>query len=477
MVKIKEIYKIIDTNILLTSHTALYAFKPKKDVLTRMIIPNGVLAEIDSFKSEKYFYNNKLTDRARKSRQVAKELDRLLSDCEGDFEKGIVVQKNYIIQSSYDIETQLGLNLDAILSKSNTDSRLVKIGMWLKDKSTDVELITEDITLRNIARAVGINAQPWQDYINEIKVEDIFKGWREIDIDPSLVEEFRKSGYIPLEVLKIDDLVPNEYVYNKDQSFMGRYDAEKGAMVKLANYMSRKSQVVAQTAHQAFLMDALRNPKIDLVFAIGIPGCGKTFLSVDAGIEQCLDYTPKLSKKGHIEYLYKKMLLTRPVAHHKGEQELGYLPGDKSQKSAPWLEPFMDQFEDLLELYGITGEQLKKQFRDGKINTEFLQTMRGRSFHSAFWVVDEAQNYNDDGFETLLTRPGKGIKMAICGDPSQTDIKNHQDESNYLPYYNQLMHRDVETATVFFGTADLCARRGITQRYLKNKKLFGKNLD
>jgi phosphate starvation-inducible PhoH-like protein len=48
--------------------------------------------------------------------------------------------------------------------------------------------------------------------------------------------------------------------------------------------------------------------------------------------------------------------------------------------------------------------------------------MRGRNFHNAFIIMDEAQNCTLSQLKMVLSRLGKRSKMVINGDPDQTDL-------------------------------------------------------
>jgi len=82
----------------------------------------------------------------------------------------------------------------------------------------------------------------------------------------------------------------------------------------------------------------------DLIFSVGPAGTGKTYLAVAHALMELL------SRKK------RKLVLTRPVVE-TGEN-LGFLPGDLTQKLAPYLRPLYDAMEDLVDpdLLGTTQE-------------------------------------------------------------------------------------------------------------------------
>jgi len=55
-----------------------------------------------------------------------------------------------------------------------------------------------------------------------------------------------------------------------------------------------------------------------------------------------------------------------------------------------------------------------------------LEYMRGRNFHDAFMILDEAQNARFEQIKMFLTRIGIGSKAVINGDLDQTDLRGSE---------------------------------------------------
>lgn len=141
------------------------------------------------------------------------------------------------------------------------------------------------------------------------------------------------------------------------------------------------------------------------VFAIGRAGTGKTYIPTA--------YAADLFISKDI----KKLILTRPAVGAGGEQH-GFLPGDLSEKLAPWMMPFIDILVERLGK-GNVDELLAA----GKIIVEPFQYMRGRTFDDALIILDEAQNTSPEQMKLFLTRQGVNSKTIIIGDVKQTDLK------------------------------------------------------
>jgi len=113
----------------------------------------------------------------------------------------------------------------------------------------------------------------------------------------------------------------------------------------------------------------------------------------------------------------EKIILTRP-AITSGE-EIGFLPGDKDAKLAPYTAAIYD---NMYRLY--RKEIIDKHLQEGNIEVIPLGFMRGRNLSNCVVVVDEAQNITDRQMELLLGRLCNGSKMILCGDIAQIDLKD-----------------------------------------------------
>ena len=143
--------------------------------------------------------------------------------------------------------------------------------------------------------------------------------------------------------------------------------------------------------------------KNDITFASGSAGTGKTFVAIACAA--------KLLQEKEIN---KIVLLRPPVETGKS---IGFLPGDMSEKFAPYLLPFYDSF---LKILG--NDKFQKYLEEGKIEMSPLTFIRG-STQNSFTILDEAQNCTKAEMEMFITRLGQDGKFVITGDGSQTDIK------------------------------------------------------
>lgn len=113
----------------------------------------------------------------------------------------------------------------------------------------------------------------------------------------------------------------------------------------------------------------------------------------------------------------EKIILTRPAV--TSGEDLGFMPGDKDAKLAPYTAPIYDA---MYRLY--SKDKIDKEVMEGRIEVIPLAFMRGRNLANCFVVVDEGQNITDRQMQLLLGRICTGSKMVICGDLSQVDLKD-----------------------------------------------------
>jgi len=137
----------------------------------------------------------------------------------------------------------------------------------------------------------------------------------------------------------------------------------------------------------------------------GQAGSGKSMVAAQVALD--------LFFKHEVE----KVILTRPVV--TSGEEIGYLPGDKDAKLAPYTAAIYD---NMYRLYN--KEKIDKEILDGHIEVIPLAFMRGRNLSKCCVVVDEGQNITHRQMELLLGRICEGSKMIICGDSAQIDLKD-----------------------------------------------------
>jgi len=144
----------------------------------------------------------------------------------------------------------------------------------------------------------------------------------------------------------------------------------------------------------------------------GKAGSGKTLLATQIALE----------------YLFyrevERIIITRPTVSN---EDIGFLPGDIKEKMNPWVAPI---HANMYMLYG--KPKIEKLINENIIEIAPISFLRGRTFVNACVIVDEAQNVTKSQMEMILSRLGTNSKMLICGDVTQTDLKNKKDSG--FPY-------------------------------------------
>jgi len=168
-----------------------------------------------------------------------------------------------------------------------------------------------------------------------------------------------------------------------------------------------------------------------LVFGVGPAGTGKTYLAVANAASMLVS--------GQVE----KVILSRP-ALEAGER-IGFLPGDEKEKMDPYLRPLYDALYDVLYTDFVDRKIAAKE-----IEIAPLAFMRGRTLTRAAVILDEAQNATIAQMKMFLTRLGEGSRMAVTGDPSQTDLPDRR-QSGLADALSLLKPIDGVSVTRFSG--------------------------
>lgn len=196
-----------------------------------------------------------------------------------------------------------------------------------------------------------------------------------------------------------------------------------------------------RTIGQSKFLDALKNAIV--TFCDGPAGTGKTHIPTTFAVD-AIRFDNDISR----------VILTRPIVD--AGRSIGYLPGTMEEKVHPYLMPIYDELG-----YSLDPRFLQKLLRERVIEICPLPMMRGRNFHRAFIVCDEAQNATYKELKTLLTRMGRHSKVCISGDLNQTDLP--QDQSGaYLEMWNRL-HEHPDVNRVSLTSEDVVRSRFVSE--------------
>lgn len=205
----------------------------------------------------------------------------------------------------------------------------------------------------------------------------------------------------------------------------------------------RNLVIKPRTRNQRHYLNMIQ--QYDINFGIGPSGTGKTFLAAACALHALEQET------------VSRIVLVRPAV--EAGENLGFLPGDLSQKVDPYLRPLYDA---LYEMLGI--EKITKLIHKGIIEIAPLAFMRGRTLNDSFVILDEAQNTTKEQMRMFLTRIGFGSKAVITGDITQIDLP-HKYESG-LRHAIPLLSEVPEIQFSFFTATDV-VRHPLVQRIIE----------
>ena len=413
---------VLDTNVILHDHKAIRKFRDND-----LVIPVAVIEEIDKFKkgTDALSYN---------ARGFMRDLDRITNGKNfgsdglpiGRDLGRIKVEPNHPFEGEY-----AGFFTDDI-----PDHRILATAMWVRDHhpGTFVALVTKDINLRMKAKAIGMAVQDYlTDHIQDERIEEAQREIQTLALENSLLQELAYGPETAIEWRRILKVQPRP-----NQMFKFRWDSDRDEIV-CARYDASRDRIVlvkGQEAYgirprneeQKFAIDALLNPKVELVSLTGGAGTGKTLLALAAALEQEKDY----------EQIY----LSRPTVI-LGNQDLGFLPGDQKQKMSPFLQPLFDNLNVIKSQFRPTSKEAQRidaMLTQDKLIIEPLAYIRGRSLGRCYFIIDEAQNLTPHEMKTIITRAGEGTKMVFTGDIFQIDQPYLDQWSNGLSHLGEKMY-------------------------------------
>lgn len=220
---------------------------------------------------------------------------------------------------------------------------------------------------------------------------------------------------------------------------IGRYNPTEQALIPLQYTSFKKpayNKIRPRNAGQAMLLEALLAPpeEIPIVIVSGIFGTGKTFLTTAAGYIQTEDET------------YDRVFVC-PRDGALGK-EIGFVPGDTTEKTRVKARPIEDNLREVLKLKGdkcsnnnSNGGGPKAYFKNkvediltAHFEFEPIINMGGRSLSDCFIIYDEFQDTERYQARALLSRIGDNSKIVVLGDPTQITNPHLNRTSNGLSY-------------------------------------------
>lgn len=399
-------YLILDTNILLIDANNLVNLG--KDGTT-IVIPETVLDEIDNKKSG----FSEIAFQAREFNRMLTRAEDISTVVDGEWTTSTVKLDGVNIElvscsnypNCFDIEPNI-----------RNDRKIIYVASHYKDK--DYIFMTNDVACKHRAKSLGLKTTDLKQ-VETIEIDFV----RDVILSDEIFATVHNKDVFEI----IPDHKPNHFNYKLINEYTGHTKlatvSNNSIQVigKETDKEIRKQDVTPANAEQLFFSKALQDPSIQINICEAKAGSGKTILALSNGIKQV--------RKG----VYDSIIYIRAsVDDVEKVEEIGFLSGN-DEKVQVYLEPL----EDSLEF--IVRNRHKDSKQKGEAYDEMIQNkieeirsrcniqsmiglgMRGRTFHNAYVIIDEAQNQSKASLQKMLTRFGKNCKIVIIGSNKQID--------------------------------------------------------
>jgi len=250
-----------------------------------------------------------------------------------------------------------------------------------------VSIVTQDVSLRFRARAGGISAEAYVHDRLVSRMSELYTGLTQVDLkeeEEALLNEFCQKGSLKIQQLPKSlnerTLLSNQFVRlitSKDQIGYGIYKADSGTLIHVKSQDKTKLKITPLNPEQACADNLLYDTGVILVTIVGVAGTGKTFLSLNAGLDQL--------RNG----VYKKLIVFRPTT--EAGKEIGFLKGDLTDKMAPWRVPIEASIRRIYSLEGKDKEAsalYSEMVSEGTLEVRPTNYERGDSINNAFISVN-----------------------------------------------------------------------------------------
>jgi len=375
---------VLDTSVLLADPAALRRFEEHE-----VVLPVVVITELEGKR-----HHPELGYFARAALRMLDEMRVLYGRLDepvpvGDSGGTVRVELNHSDAASLPSGFRLGDN----------DTRILAVARNLADEGHVVTLVSKDLPMRIKASAVGLDAE---EYRAELAVESGWTGMAEIEVGSLDLDDLYADGVVDLEEARELPCHTGLVLISDRGSALGRVKADK--RVQLVRGDREAFGIHGRSAEQRVGLELLLDPEVGIVSLGGRAGTGKSAMALCAGLEAVME------RRQH-----KKVVVFRPL-FAVGGQELGYLPGNESEKMSPWAQAVFDT------LGALAGPEVIEEVMDrGMLEVMPLTHIRGRSLHDAFVIVDEAQSLERNVLLTVLSRIGANSKVVLTHDVAQRD--------------------------------------------------------
>lgn len=407
---------VLDTNVILHDYNAIYQFEDND-----IVLPIVVFEELDKFKKGNGIINFN-------ARQVMRELDKLSEEIDL-FNDGLSLGEGkgrLYVKTIKKFTEGFGITFS---DNEYADTKILAIVRELTDELIEqVYLVTQDVNLRLKARSIGVKAQDYKSG-KIINTENISKEVHTYhSFSTELINKLYHTGSLDISLCNFEqEPYHNEYFVLQDgnSNALSYFDAKNKEIKVVKKHTCY--HINPRNSEQTFALDALMREDIQLISLTGRAGTGKTLLALAAALQQ--------------SHKFYQIMLARPIVA-LSDKDLGFLPGDATEKIKPYMQPLFDNLTVIKQNAGTTSKdavKIDEMVKEEKLLISPLAYIRGRSLANIFFIIDEAQNLTPHEVKTIITRAGEGTKIIFTGDIDQIDSPYLDDRSNGLSYLTDRM--------------------------------------
>lgn len=375
---------VLDTSVLLSDPSALFRFAEHA-----VVLPVVVITELEAKRHDPEigFFARKALRNLDELRVQHERLDFPIAV--GHTGGSLRVELNHSNQSVLPSGLQLGDN----------DSRILAVAMNLANDGFEVTVVSKDLPLRVKASSIGLAAE---EYRAELAVDSGWTGMADVSLSSDQMAQLYDREVLRTAEVRELPINTSLVIHSDRGSALGRVVGDEE--IALVRGDRDIFGLHGRSAEQRLAIDLLMDPQVGIVSLGGRAGTGKSALALCAGLEAVLERQQQ-----------RKIMVFRPL-YAVGGQELGYLPGDASEKMNPWAQATFDTLGSV-----VSQNVLDEVVDRGLLEVLPLTHIRGRSLHDAFVIVDEAQSLERNVLLTVLSRIGQNSKVVLTHDVAQRD--------------------------------------------------------
>lgn len=397
---------VLDTNILIGSPDCLITFIPdREDKQVNIILNTVVIVELDNNKSG-------FSAKAVGSRQASRKIKEVLSF-------GGVIGKNcnlILIEDSFGIDEKSYMGHDKII---------IETAVNLMKQGKEVELVTNDTNVEILAKAKGINSNPYKhELVDTTSIYEEVKSLKYSDLTDELIQKLNENLLTPEDInLK---MIPNEALVLENSDI---FKYKNGKLIRM-DYPKPALGIKPKNIEQQIFMSHIQDEDVRIAVSISKAGSGKSVVALACALE--------MVEKG----LYEKVVVLKPTIA-MADESVGYLKGElREGKTLPLFENTFDSLEAIYNLKKSTfvkdGQKIKNDgfsifeqlYETGKMDVKLLTHMRGTSKSNCIYILEEFQSLHLNAVKSVLTRLSDSSKAIVCSDISQIDNRFLNEKNN-----------------------------------------------